>query len=318
MSGPLLDIVVPAHRARFLGQALESLACQEDRAFRVLVGDDASPEDLEAVCTLFRDRMDIVYHRFEENLGGRDLVAQWTRCVALGDSPWVWLFSDDDVASPGCVGALRRCLGAGAVLARLDLEVVGSSLEVLDRPASPPASESREEFLWQRFKRRRESFAVEYAFPRARLASAGGFVEFPAAWCSDDATWWRLAGADGIRHAAGGTVSWRWSGSNITSSHARDAEKGEACVRFLEFIGAEGLSSMEGALGLVAGAGSRAAMEWLVFHLDGLAVPVDRERALRIESRVATVVGSEATGLARRLSRRNWRLLFDRIRRAVS
>jgi glycosyltransferase involved in cell wall biosynthesis len=314
VNGQRLDVVVPAYRARYLQETLESLACQDDRAFRVLVGDDASPDDLAGLCARFAGRMDIVHHRFPDNMGAHDLVGQWTRCVALGDSPWVWLFSDDDVASAGCVGALRRALGEGAVVARLDLAEIGASGEVLDLPPEPPARESRELFLWQRLKRRRESFVVEYAFRRDRWEAAGGFVSLPAAWCSDDATWWRLAGSDGIRHAAGGRVGWRWSGANISSSHRRDAEKREGCLRFLELVGRDGLAGMEAALGLAPGAGADAAMDWLRFHLGGLRAPVGWSEARAIEARMARVAGSRAEGLAGTLRRGNCRLWIDRIR----
>ncbi len=314
MNGHRLDVVIPAHKAQFLGETLESLALQDDRAFRVWVGDDASPDDLAGVCARFSDRLDLVHHRFADNLGATDLVGQWTRCVALGDSPWVWLFSDDDVASPGCVGALRRALADGAAVARLDLAIVGSAGEVLDIPPAPPERESREQFLWQRLKRRRESFVVEYAFRRDRWQAAGGFVSLPAAWCSDDATWWRLAGSDGIRHASGGHVGWRWSGANISSSHRRDAEKREGCLRFLELVGAGGLAEMESILGLAPGAGADAAMDWLRFHLGGLRAPVGGREAMSIEERMERVAGSSAAGLAGMLRKRNWKLWADRLR----
>lgn len=314
MADIVLDVVVPAWRGAYLRETLESLARQEDRRFRVLVGDDASPDDLASVCGAFADRMEIHHHRFPSNLGGSDLVAQWTRCVELGDSPWVWLFSDDDVASPGCVGALRRALGAGAPLARLDLAVVGCSGETLDVPPAPPSRESAGEFLWQRFKRRRESFAVEYGFRRDDWRRTGGFARMPAAWCADDATWWRLARIDGIRHAEGGLVGWRWSGTNISASHRRDAEKREACMRFLEMVGTEGLRAMERDVGLVGGAGDGAALEWLRFHLGGLGDRVGRAAAARFEARAMAVLGPRAEGLAREIGRRNVRLLLDRIR----
>jgi hypothetical protein len=310
----ILDVVVPAWRGAYLREALDSLARQEDRRFRVLVGDDASGEDLASVCRAFEDRMEIRHHRFPSNLGGHDLVAQWTRCVELGDSPWVWLFSDDDIASPGCVGALRLALGAGASLACLDLAVIGRAGETLDVPPAPPSRESAGAFLWQRLKRRRESFAVEYGFRREAWSRAGGFASLPAAWCADDATWWRLAKLDGIRHAEGGVVGWRWSGANISASHGRDADKREACLRFLEMVGADGLRAMEMDVGLVEGAGDGAALDWLRFHLGGLRDHVDRQTAAGFEARARAVLGPRVEGLAREMARRNMRLFLDRIR----
>ncbi len=51
----------------------------------------------------------LVYQRFNTNLGSKDLVAQWERCIAMSkDKPYIWLFSDDDVMEPNFVEALLR------------------------------------------------------------------------------------------------------------------------------------------------------------------------------------------------------------------
>ena len=41
--------------------------------------------------------MNIVYRRFDTNLGGVDLPGHWDRCIALAKEPVVWFFSDDDL-----------------------------------------------------------------------------------------------------------------------------------------------------------------------------------------------------------------------------
>ena len=39
-------------------------------------------------------------------MGKKDLIAQWERCIQLSnDEPWIWVFSDDDIADSGCVDA---------------------------------------------------------------------------------------------------------------------------------------------------------------------------------------------------------------------
>lgn len=48
-----------------------------------------------------------------------------------------------------------------------------------------------------------DSAAVEYVFSREIWQSAGGFVHFPMAWCSDDATWAALPVMRGCYFFAG-------------------------------------------------------------------------------------------------------------------
>ena len=99
-----LAIVIPAYKSTFLRETLESIANQTDKGFTLYIGDDCSPYDLKSIVNEFQNRINIVYHRFEENLGGENLVAHWERCIALTNGePYIWLFSDDDTMDPRCV-----------------------------------------------------------------------------------------------------------------------------------------------------------------------------------------------------------------------
>ena len=61
------------------------------------IGDDASPERLDKIVESYQNKVNLVYHRFSENMGGKDLVAHWERCIQLSAEPFIWLFSDDDL-----------------------------------------------------------------------------------------------------------------------------------------------------------------------------------------------------------------------------
>lgn len=99
-----LAIVIPAYKKRYFDQTLESFANQTCKDFTIYVGDDASPEDLEEIVNKYKSRISIIYHRFSSNLGGKDLIAHWERCVLLvKKEPWIWFFSDDDFVSKNCV-----------------------------------------------------------------------------------------------------------------------------------------------------------------------------------------------------------------------
>ena len=98
-----LAIIIPAYKACFFREVLDSIVRQSNRDFTVYIGDDASPDDLESIVSDYKDKLDIFYFRFEQNWGGRDLVAHWERCIELSDEPLVWLFSDDDLMPPDAV-----------------------------------------------------------------------------------------------------------------------------------------------------------------------------------------------------------------------
>ena len=104
-----LAIIIPAYKATFLPAALDSIAMQTCKDFTLYVGDDCSPEPIGSIVEQYRDKIDLVYQRFDTNLGSKDLVAQWERCIAMSrDEPYIWLFSDDDVMEPNCVATVEQ------------------------------------------------------------------------------------------------------------------------------------------------------------------------------------------------------------------
>jgi glycosyltransferase involved in cell wall biosynthesis len=225
-----LAIVIPAFKATYLKQALESVLQQTDNRFRVYVGDDASPEPVGDIVRGFGLGADkLLYHRFAENLGGTSLVRQWARCIRLSNEPWVWLFSDDDVMDPGCVAAFYRELesaGDSFDLCRFNnntLWMNGAGQLQTENP-SHPENETGSDFLLARLRDERTSTAQELIFSRAGLARIGGIPEFPLAWTSDDAFIAKMGVRRPIRTISGPRITWRVSGQNIT--HKKTTQTG--------------------------------------------------------------------------------------------
>ncbi len=236
----VLAIVIPAYKPDFFRAALESVAAQTDRRFRVYVGDDAAPPEIAAVCEEVAARgLDLVYHRFVENLGGRSLTAHWNRCVALSEEPWVWLFSDDDIMEPDCVAAIHEEIAQGRSgdVLRFDTRVIDRRGETIGINPLHPEVESGTDFIYSRLRGERNSYVVEYVFQREAFNRAAGFPDFPVAWCSDDVAWYSFAEKGTIRTLRRGSVRWRASGVNITDAKRRNQrEKLVAGARFLGFV----------------------------------------------------------------------------------
>lgn len=232
-----LAIVIPAWKPHFLDRTLRALLDQTDRDFRIYVGDDHSPHGLEAVVSPFLDSGRVVYHRFEENLGQRDLVAHWERCVALSrNEPWIWLFSDDDLCSPDCV---ERVLGAirtnpGAELFHFAVQVIDES----DAPLTPVQAiplTSSSDYLERRIAGDHLSFVVEYVFSREVHRREGGFQSFDLAWGSDDATWVKFGRKHPPVLVPQALVRWRASSRNISPAVTPELAKRKVEAR-LEFL----------------------------------------------------------------------------------
>jgi len=236
----VLAIVIPAYKPDFFRAALESIAAQTDRRFRVYVGDDCGPPELARACADLAARgIDVVHHRFDENLGSRSLAAHWNRCIALSDEPWVWLFSDDDVMAPDCVAAVHAALAKGQLdhVLRFDTEVIDRNGKTLATNPPHPPTETGTDFIYARLRGERNSYVVEYVFRRAAFERAGGFPDYPVAWCADDVAWYSFASGGVIRTLPAGRVCWRASGVNITDAKRRNQRaKLDAGRRFLAFV----------------------------------------------------------------------------------
>ena len=217
-----MAIVIPAYKGRFLKETLDSIAVQAHKdEFVLYIGDDASPERLDKIVESYQNKVNLVYHRFSENMGGKDLVAHWERCIQLSAEPFIWLFSDDDLMPADGVErvmeALSRPHHQRGYFFRFPLAVIDGE---------------------NKLQGKIDSAAVEYVFSREIWQSAGGFVHFPMAWCSDDATWAAFARhAGGVISLPGQPVCWRnVEGANISNSAGHDKDKLHATILFLRWM----------------------------------------------------------------------------------
>ena len=237
MSTRPLALVIPAYKGAYFRETLRSIAAQTCRDVPVYVGDDASPDGLEAICREFGDQLDIRYHRFAHNLGRRDLVGQWMRTISLSTEPWVCMFGDDDVMTPDSLESIVTTLEADPVtprLYRLAVTEIDASGSVERETPSYPQAWASLEYALARFESRVSSFAPEYVFSRQAFLEAGGFTRFALGWCADDAMWIQLGRPHGIHTLQRGRLKWRNSGQNLSAHHgAHSRTKLGAAVAFV-------------------------------------------------------------------------------------
>lgn len=214
-----LAIVIPAYKKEYFDETLFSIANQTNKNFTLYIGDDASPYDLYSIVSNYEDKIEIVYKRFNENLGSISLVKQWERCIDLvDDENWIWLFSDDDIMEHNCVESFYNIKDkAYNILYRFNIKEIDNNSQLTGRSYSFPPLLSTSDFINKRLSRKLLSFVVEYIFNKNWFCENGRFQEFDLAWGSDDATWIKLSRLEGIETINNGIVKWRDSGLNISS-----------------------------------------------------------------------------------------------------
>lgn len=92
-----VSVCVPTYnRSRFLGECLESILRQSFADYELVILDNCSTDDTEAVVRKFRDPR-IRYLRNSENVGQ---IGNLNRCVEVAEGEFICVFHDDDVYDP--------------------------------------------------------------------------------------------------------------------------------------------------------------------------------------------------------------------------
>jgi glycosyltransferase involved in cell wall biosynthesis len=217
-----LAIVIPAYKITFFDKALNSIASQTNKNFKLYIGDDNSKDDLLAVIDKYKSHLNIVYKRFDENLGCCSVVKHWNRCVSMTDSEeWIWLFSDDDIMNEDCVELFFQAINKTKAyydVYRFNCRIIDAAGKSITDRSQYPAIQTSFEFLISRLSYQLHNYIVNSIFSRDVYQKNKGFVDITAAWGSDDATWILFGNNKNIYTIEAGLVEWRESSINISGN----------------------------------------------------------------------------------------------------
>ena len=237
MSCPRFSFVLPAYKGRYLAESIKSILAQTVTDFELVIVNDCSPDDIAGIVADNSDAR-IRYFENERNIGGTDLVAQWNRCLSYASGEYVILATDDDVYEPNFLEAfvplIEKYPEVGVFRARIMNVDDSGSIKYLDKCYKEYLRQ--EEFCFHLLQGIQGGIP-QNIFNRKMLVSNGGFVSFPLAWGSDDATILMMS-KKGIVHSQDYLVKFRWSNINISSDHTLKTAslKFEARLKFCLFV----------------------------------------------------------------------------------
>lgn len=213
----LFSFVLPAYKAKFLREAIKSILAQTYTNFELIIVNDASPEDLTSIVTSFKDER-IQYYINKENIGGKDLVAQWNHCITYAKGDYLILASDDDVYHPDYlmtfIPLIEKYPAVNVFRPRVQYIDGEGHICVVEGLIPEWASQIEFIYSWTRgFIGRGIPF---YVFNREALIQNGGFLNYPVAWYADDATVISMI-HNGIVTADTFQFSFRYSGISIST-----------------------------------------------------------------------------------------------------
>lgn len=221
----LVSIGLPAFKSLYFEKALKSILNQSYTNIEVIIVNDASPDDLDSIMGKYTEDKRIRYYKNPVNLGATSLVSNWNKCAQLAKGEFFVLASDDDIYHEDFISEMLLLAAKYPTvnLFHARVALIDKNDTVFDVSPSCPEYESCFDFVWHRIKNYRSQYAPDFMCRTNALQEINGFVDFPSAWCSDDATWFTIAKHGGVAYASKILFHFRYSGINITSEgHVED------------------------------------------------------------------------------------------------
>lgn len=211
------SFVLPAYKATYLRESIDSILNQTYRDFELIIVNDASPEDLTSIVNSYHDER-IQYYINEKNIGGSDLVSQWNYSITYAKGDYLILASDDDVYHHDYLEKMDVLVNKYPNVNVFRSRVQHMNADGFVRGESEVLEEflSYIDFLFAMNQGRVCSGLAYHIFKREKLINIGGFVNFPSAWLSDDATVISLAKNGVVSHNEA-LFAFRTSELNISS-----------------------------------------------------------------------------------------------------
>ena len=183
--------LLPTYKPNFLAEALESIKEQTYTDFKVIVSDDCSPHDLKSIFEkTCGDDPRFVFRRNEKNMGGKSLVSHWNLLVNMCDTEYFIMASDDDVYEPKFLQEIDELVCRyhsvnlfRAKVCEIDEHGIKIRQELPTQEYLDPLH-----FIERMYKTGFISCEANYVYNTKVLKNNNGYVDFPKAWFSDDAT----------------------------------------------------------------------------------------------------------------------------------
>lgn len=231
----LVSFILPAYKKKFLSQAINSILQQTYPYFELVVVDDCSPEDLKAVVSSYSDER-ITYIRNSKNIGGKNLVKQWTNSIQYAKGDYIVLAADDDLYHRDF---LKECIALAEKYPQADL--IRSCVEQIDENGGLigldgilPEFCSKYAFVFYWLQATAFTCIGNFMF-RASVLKQKGFIDFPCAFGSDTASAINMA-EHGVANTKEMLFKFRISSIHLSSNRNRLSEKLDANTLLFKWL----------------------------------------------------------------------------------
>lgn len=213
------SISIPAYKATFLNECIDSILSQTYKNFEVIIVNDASPYNLDDVVARYTDER-IKYYKNKVGFGAEHVVGNWNKCLSYAKGDYVICMGDDDKLKPCCLEEYVKLISKYP-----DLNVYHALTEIIDESSKfskmqemRPEREGVYSMIYGRLVNNRQQYIGDWLFKADWLRSNGGYVDVPMAWGSDDLTAYAAAIGKGVANSQVPMFQYRVNSQTISNS----------------------------------------------------------------------------------------------------
>ena len=214
------SIAIPAFKAKYLKECIDSILAQTYKDFELIIVNDASPENIDSVVKPYLSQAKIRYYKNEKNFGSVNVVGNWNKCLSFASGEYFLLMGDDDKLCSNCLEEYAKLIDAFPQCKVYHTRTwqINPQSEIIGITGPRPVWESVYDNIYERIKLHRAQYISDYLYETQHLKSDGGFYKLPMAWGSDDISAYRAAAVAGVAHSEKPLFCYRVHPTSLTSS----------------------------------------------------------------------------------------------------
>lgn len=239
MINDFISIAIPAYKASFLKEAINSVLNQTYKNFELIIVNDNSPENIDLIINSFNDKR-IQYYKNKKNLGKESIVLNWNKCLEYANGAFFVLLCDDDIMHPTFIETMLKISykypKCNVFRARTQY-IDNNTKKIIYHTKEWPENECFIDFLKAQLSNDRKHTISEFMYRTAHIKKQGGYVVFPVGYYSDIASILYLIQNNNIVSIGGAPLlTFRKSLINISSNTSYNKEKVKAAITYYQWL----------------------------------------------------------------------------------
>ena len=213
------SILIPAFKAKYLKECLDSILSQTFNDFEIVIVNDASPENVEEVVKNYNDGR-IKYYVNDSNIGAENVVDNWNKCLQYSCGDYVICMGDDDKLLPSCLEEYEKLLCQYPDIGLLHgwTEIIDEYSNVVELTTHRCNYETAMSLLWHRMHAYSTQYIGDFCYNSQLLKENGGFYYLPLAWGSDDISAIIAASKNGVANTQKVVFQYRRNSQTISKT----------------------------------------------------------------------------------------------------